>query len=194
VRTRHALLVAVAAACAVAAVSAAAWGAGTARSVVANDAAGDVATAPDLTRFALRAVGGGKVRASLTLAAPWKARSLRARTGPPGSLCVRLWTTSDPPDMGPDYLVCATVRADGRRLRGSVLRERPNQLPERVASAKVTRPSTRTLRLFFAEAALGRPATLEAAAEATRAGCAAIECVDTAPDAPGSLRLRLHRR
>jgi len=193
VRARHALLTAGAAACAATVAGVAAWGAAPTRSVVARDAARDVAAAPDLTRLALRRVSGGKVRASLTLAGPWKARSLRARTGPPGSLCVRLWTVSDPPDTGPDHLVCATVRADGKRLRGSVLRQRPNQLPERVAGAKVTRPSTRTLRLFFAEAAIGRPAALEAAAEATRAGCTAIECVDTAPDAPGTVRLRLHR-
>jgi hypothetical protein len=176
------------------ALAAGAFAATPTRSVVADDEKGDVATgALDLTRFAIRRMSGGRIRASLTLAADWRARQLLAKSGPPGSLCVRLWTTSDPPDQAPDYLVCATVRSDGRRLRGSVLRERPNQLPLRVAGAKVTRPSARTLRMFFAQSSIGGPAAVDTAAEATRAGCVRTSCIDTAPDAPGTVRLRLRK-
>ena len=164
------------------------------RSVVAQDERGDVAPgALDLTRIALRRYSQERIRASLSLAAGLRPAQLRASSGPPGSLCVKLWTLSDPPDQSPDYLVCATVRSGGRRLRGSVLRERPNQLPQRVAAATVTRPSARTVRLFFARSAIGSPVAVDAAAEATAAGCLRITCVDTAPDAPATVRLPLRK-
>jgi hypothetical protein len=192
VRVRRSILAV--AAIAAAAGAAAAPAATPNRSVVASDDRGDAAPgAPDLTRLALRRFSRERIRASLTLAGDLTAAGLRAENGPPGSLCVKLWTASDPPDEVPDYLVCVTARADGRRLRAGVLRERPNQLPERVAGATITRPSARSLRIFFAQSAIGRPAAVDAAAEATAPGCMRSTCVDTAPDAPGTVRLRLRK-
>jgi hypothetical protein len=160
--------------------------------VKAADPKGDVKAAPDLTRVSLTRGSDGRLRASLTLATEWDGTALVAASGPPGSVCLKAWTTTAPPDTTPDSLVCVTADADGA-LRGSVLRERANKLPERVAGADVSRPSGRTVTLRFSQSAIGSPATLSFAAEATRPGCPRVSCIDTAPDAPKTLTLKLKK-
>ncbi|MDX6726040.1 MAG: hypothetical protein QOK49_845 [Baekduia sp.] len=156
----------------------------------ATDAKGDVRSTLDLTRVSVARSADGRLRASITLAGAWDAAALKDDNGPPGSICLKAWTTSVPPDTTPDYLVCVTADAKGD-LRGSVLHERANKLPERTAGAAVSRPSARTVTVRFSQTALGRPATLSVAAETTRAGCPRITCIDTAPDAPKTLTLKL---
>ena len=153
------------------------------------DAKGDV-NGLDLTRFALARGADGRLRATLTLASAWEDSDLLSETGPPGSLCVKAWTTAAPPDVTPDYLICATAQADGD-LRGSILKTRANKLPERTGAASLSRPSERTVTLRFSQTAIGRPATLYAQAETTRAGCPRGSCIDLAPDAPKTLKLKL---
>jgi hypothetical protein len=160
------------------------------RVVKAPDPRGDVRSPLDLTRVQLSRASDGRLRASITLASTWGAKDLIATSGPPGSVCLKVWTTSPPPDTPPDDLVCVTADTDGK-LRGSVLRERPNRLPERVASALVTRASPRTVTLRFSQSSIGRPDTVRVAAESTRAGCTRVSCIDTAPDAPNILELKL---
>jgi hypothetical protein len=154
------------------------------------DPKGDVNGALDLRQVVLARGADGRLRASLTLAAGWDADDLLAEEGPPGSLCLKLWTASAPPDQTPDHLVCVTADADGD-LRGSVLKQRPNQLPERTGAAAITKPTERTITIRFSQTAVGRPATLRAQAETTRAGCPRGSCVDLAPDAPKVLTLKL---
>ncbi|HWH94354.1 MAG TPA: hypothetical protein VNT03_10880 [Baekduia sp.] len=168
----------------------AALAAGAPKPQAATDAKGDVRSPLDLTRIAVARGSDGRLRASLTLAAAWEGADLLSQTGPPGSLCLKAWTTTAPPDTTPDYLVCTTADADGR-LRGSVLKQRANKLPERTGGADVSRPSPRTVTLRFSQTALGRPATLYVAAEATRPGCPRGSCIDLAPDAPKTLQLKL---
>jgi hypothetical protein len=158
--------------------------------VASSDPKGDVRSPLDLTRVSLARSSDGRLRASLTLAGEWDADQLRASSGPPGSVCLKLWTTSAAPDMPPDVLVCTTADKDGN-LRGSVLKERANKLPVRVAGADVSRPTGRTVTLRFSQTAIGRPAKLTFAAETTRAGCPRVSCIDTAPDAPKTLELLL---
>jgi hypothetical protein len=140
--------------------------------------------------MSLRRESDGRLRASVTMSAAWADSVLLASSGPPGAVCLRLWTTTEPPDQPPTFLVCATADRDGA-LRGSVLRERANQLPERVASAAASRPSTRSLILRFSQTSVGRPASIAVSAESSRAGCPRVSCIDTAPDAPAVGRLRL---
>jgi hypothetical protein len=158
--------------------------------VTTADAKGDVHSTLDLTRVAVGRGVDGRLRASLTLAAAWEPKDLVAKSGPPGSICVKVWTVNVPPDAVPDYLVCATTDADGA-LRGSVLHDRANRLPERVSGAAVSRPSGRTVTLRFSQSAIGRPAKLAAQGETTRPGCPRVSCIDTAPDAPKTLALTL---
>jgi hypothetical protein len=178
----------------------AAFGAGTAlaatststsRSQVATDPRGDVGDNDlDLTRVSLKRTSDGDLQASLTLAADWDGRDLLASSGPPGSLCLKVWTKSTPPDTTPGWLVCATADRTGA-LRGSILQERANKLPARTGGADVTQPSDRTVTLRFAPSALGSPTKLYAAAEATRPGCTRGSCTDLAPDAPRYLTFKL---
>jgi hypothetical protein len=171
---------------------AAAWAATTTpRPQVATDPRGDVGDNDlDLTRVSLKRTSDGRLQASLTLAADWTPRDLLASSGPPGSLCLKAWTTSTPPDTTPDWLVCATADKDGA-LRGSILQERANKLPARTGGADVSQPSDRTVTLRFAQASIGSPATLRVAAEATRPGCTRGSCADLAPDAPKYLTFKL---
>ncbi|HEV7494735.1 hypothetical protein [Baekduia sp.] len=161
----------------------------------ATDPKGDVRSPLDLTRVALSRAADGRLRASLTVAAAWTGSDLQSNTTPPtppGSLCLKAWTTTAPPDTTPDYLICTTANADGA-LRGSILKQRANKLPERTGGADVSRPSTRTVTLRFSQTAIGKPATLYVAAESTRPGCPRGSCIDLVPDAPKTLKLVLRK-
>jgi hypothetical protein len=161
--------------------------------VVQKDAAGDVNGKLDLRQVVLARGTDGRLRVSLTLAEAWDADDLLSDSGPPGSLCLKLWTTSPANlDATPEYLACVTAQSDGD-LRGSILKERANQLPARIGSATITRPSERTVTLRFSQTVIGRPATVEMQAETTRAGCPRASCIDRAPDGGAALVLKLRK-
>jgi hypothetical protein len=159
--------------------------------VIVRDARDGDRNGLDLTRVQLARAADGRLRAALTLAAPWRTRDLPAREGPPGSLCLRLWSRSEPVVSAPDHLVCITSDARGRDLRGSVLQEADGEL-RRIAGATLARTSGRTVTMRFAQSAVGRPASLRFSAEVTSPGCDRPACVDVAPDPPvvSTLRLR----
>jgi hypothetical protein len=180
-RARRALLAAGACALALAAVAPAAQ---TPSPTVVKDAKGDVSAAPDLTRAQLGLASDRRVRAAITLADGWQPKDLMANEGPPGSICVRLWTVTKPGAAPPDFLVCATAREDGETMRGSVFKSAPGGALTKVAPAIVGRTSDRTMTLRFSQTVIGRPATIQFIAEATKPGCDRVSCVDTAPDAP----------
>jgi hypothetical protein len=157
----------------------------------ATDAKGDVSGPLDLSRVSLARSADGRLRASITLAGAWAGSDLLSDAGAPGSICLKTWTTTQPPDTTPEYLVCVTADDQGE-LRGSILKARANKLPERTGGAAVSRPSRRTVTLRFSQTAIGRPATVSVAAETTRPGCPrAADCIDLAPDAPKTLTLKL---
>lgn len=187
-RGRRSLLVGCAA---VLALSASAPAADTPSPVVVKDAKDAVAGAPDLTRAQIGLASDRRVRFALTLAAPWQPKDLMAGSGPPGSLCVRLWTVTKPGAAPPDFLACITPRADAETTHGSVIKTIPGEAPQKVASAIVGRTSDRTVTLRFSQTSVGKPKTIRFAAEATKPGCARVSCVDTAPDAPKTATFRL---
>jgi hypothetical protein len=161
--------------------------------VVQKDAAGDVNGKLDLRQVVLARGTDGRLRVSLTLAGAWDADDLLSDDGPPGSLCLKLWTTSPANlDATPERLVCVTAKSNGD-LRGSILEQRANQLPARTGSATVTRPSQRTVTIRFSQTAIGKPATVEMQAETTRAGCTRGSCIDRAPDGGAALVLKLRK-
>jgi hypothetical protein len=147
----------------------------------------------DLTRVQLGRAADGRLRAALTLGAPWRMRDLPADEGPPGSLCLRMWTVAKPPGAFPDRLLCVTADARGRHMRGEVLAERDGSL-QRIADATLARSSDRTVVVRFSQSAIGRPTRVRFAAEATAPGCARPACVDTAPNAPTVATLELRSR
>jgi hypothetical protein len=163
---------------------------GSTKPVTTTDAKADVRSPLDLTTLSVARTDDGRLRASITLAAAWEGKDLLSTSGNPGSVCLKAWTTTAPPDTTPDYLICTTADAD-EELRGSILKTRANKLPERTAGADVSRPSKRTVTLRFSQTAIGKPATLYVAAETTRPGCPRGSCIDLAPDAPKTLKLKL---
>jgi hypothetical protein len=158
---------------------------------VVKDAKDAVAGAPDLTRAQLGLASDRRVRVALTLAAPWQPKDLLAREGPPGSLCVRLWTVTKPGTTPPDYLVCATSRADGETMRGTVFKTQPGEQLAKAGPAIVGRTSDRTMTLRFSQTLVGRPKTIDFIAEATKPGCTRVSCIDTAPEAPKTATFRI---
>jgi hypothetical protein len=147
----------------------------------------------DLTRVQLGRADDGRLRAALTLATAWRMRDLPADDGPPGSLCLRMWTSTEPPGTFPDRLLCVTADARGRHMRGEVFAERAGALV-RIANATLARSSDRTVVARFSQSAIGRPARVRFAGEATAPGCATPACVDTAPNAPTVATLELRSR
>lgn len=161
--------------------------------VTLRDAPGDASAAPDLQRMTLSRASDGRLRAVLTLAAKLTPADLLAGSGPPGSVCLRLWTDADadPAAQRPDRLVCVTARS-ADELRSSVLEQEGKGLPRRTGSASVRlSASGRSLTVSVSQTALGRPARVRFAAEATRASCAQPSCTDTLPDAPATKVFRL---
>ena len=159
--------------------------------VVVKDPKDAVAGAPDLTRVQIGLASDRRVRFALTLAAPWQPKDLIAASGPPGSLCVRLWTVTKPGTTPPDYLVCATARADGETMRGTVFKTQPGEQLSKVGLAIVGRTSDRTMTLRFSQTVVGRPKTIDFIAEATKPGCTRVSCVDTTPEAPKTATFKL---
>lgn len=150
----------------------------------------DTAGGFDLTRVQVGRASDGRMRAALTLAAPWRMRDLPADDGPPGSLCLRMWTVTKGEAVFPDRLLCITADARARHMRGAIFVERGGTL-ERVASAGLARSSDRTVVARFSQSAIGRPVRVRFAAEATPPGCPRAACIDTAPNAPAVATLTL---
>ena len=173
------------------ALSASAPAADTPSPVVVKDAKDAVAGAPDLTRAQIGLASDRRVRFALTLAAPWQPKDLIAASGPPGSLCVRLWTVTKPGTTPPDYLACATARADGETMRGTVFKTQPGEQLSKAGPAIVGRTSDRTMTLRFSQTVVGRPKTIDFIAEATKPGCTRVSCVDTTPEAPKTATFKL---
>lgn len=156
--------------------------------VTLPDARGDVKGALDMQRVSLRRAADGRLRLSVTLAAAIKPRDLLAGTGPPGSICLKLWTAdgADPTATRADRLVCITARSTDE-LRASVLEQLAPGLPKRVNSASVKlAKGGRSLILRVNQSAIGQPKSLLFAVESTRPGCIRVSCIDTVPDAPAT--------
>ena len=156
--------------------------------IVKEDAGG---AAPDLVRAELRRASDGRLRAAVNFAQGVSVKSLVSKAGPSGSICVRIYTTATPGALPPDFLVCATPDSKGRTLKAAVFAEQVNALPKRVAGALVTRASSRSVVMRFSQSSVGKPAVIRFAAEASRAGCTRLSCVDTLPDSPKTAKLLL---
>ena len=152
----------------------------TKRAVVVTDAVDATSNPVDITRASLGRASRDRLKFSIRGAQDFDASDLIAKKGPPGSICLKLWTNSTPPDQVPDYLVCVTSDED-ESYRASVLRERANRLPRRVAKATIEDEGNRSITLLFRQASIGKPRKLRFAVESTRSGCARISCIDTAP-------------
>lgn len=151
----------------------------------------DVANTLDLAATTLSQSESGRMRATVTSWEGWTREDLVGESGPPGSVCVKVWTTRAPGSEQPNYLVCASPAATGDRLVGTVLRDPGRGLPVRVGAASVSGPTDRVLVLGWpARLIRARGGSFRFAIEAAQAkGCPRPRgCIDTAPDAPASRR------
>jgi hypothetical protein len=139
----------------------------------------------DLRSVAVTSAPAKRLDATFTTYEAWGVPLLSgAKSGPPGTLCMLIWT-KHAITAAADYLVCAAPNAAATKLVGSVMRESAKgALPRKVATATVTRPNTRSVRLRFSLASIGSPVTLRYAGEATQfAGCPPeTGCIDRAPN------------
>jgi hypothetical protein len=160
---------------------------------IVRDAKGDVGGKLDLQRLKLGLAANGRLRAVVTFAGKVTPADLFVKRGPPGSVCLRVWTAAnaDPTATRPDRLVCVTARTKNK-LRAAVLRQNDPGLPKRVGRASVSASkSRRSLSVAITQRTLGRPARIRYALESTRPGCELASCIDTAPAAPATRRFRL---
>lgn len=148
------------------------------------DAKGDVTGVLDLQRASLNLAPDGRLRAVVTLARKVDPREMLAGTGPPGSICLKIWAAedADPTATRADRLVCVTARSS-EEVRASVFTQPGPGLPVRVASAPVSlTKSGRSLVVRISQTSLGRPELIRFAVESTRPGCERVSCIDEAPD------------
>lgn len=160
---------------------------------VIRDAKQDVTGALDLQRLKLSLGSDGTLRAAVTFVAKVTAADMLADAGPPGSVCLRIWTAKDADTHStrPDRLACVTA-ATKDKLRATVLTQDGLALPKRSGSAAVSASKTdRSLVITIPPSALGSPDRIQYAVESTRPGCDRPSCVDTVPDAPATRRFTL---
>jgi hypothetical protein len=163
------------------------------KTVQFGDPKTDVTGALDLQRASLSLAADGRLRAVVTLAAKIEPATMLARSGPPGSVCMKIWTAqdADPAAGRADRLVCVTARTKDE-LRATVLSQTAPGLPVRVDSASVRlNRSGRSLVMRIAQTSLGRPELIRFAIESTRPGCVRVSCIDEAPDKGAVRRFRL---
>jgi hypothetical protein len=176
-----------------AALTASAAFAATSKTVEIPDAKGDVTGALDLQRASLNLASDGRLRAVITLAAKADPSKMLAESGPPGSVCVKLWTDeeADATATRADRLVCVTARTKDA-LRATVFSQTAPGLPVRVGPAQVrVNKSGRSLMVRFSQSSLGRPELVRFAVESTRPGCERVSCIDSAPDKGAVRRFRV---
>ncbi len=163
------------------------------KTVTIADPKTDVTGPVDLQRTSLGLASDGRLRAVVTLVAKLEPKALLADAGPPGSICVKVWTAADadPTATRADRLVCVTARSDDE-LRATVFSQSAAGLPMRVgpADAKLNK-SGRSLVVRISQSSLGRPALIRFAVESTRPGCERVSCIDEAPDKGAVRRFRL---
>lgn len=126
----------------------------------------------------------------------YQASDLANDDAPPSSICIEIWTRSEPGDSGPDYEACAVPDRRARALKGAISREREKGPDLRVGTVRLQRP-TRTRLIFRIDPDhIKRPRSYEWRAETTTfgGGCrAASGCSDHAPDRPDVAETRIGR-
>jgi hypothetical protein len=114
------------------------------------------------------------------------------RDGPPGSLCLNIWTTREPGEDAPNYDVCVTSDRRGRVYRASIARHTRNV--RRVGTARVDQPEPTRLEIRFDPDRIRRPRSYRWVAQTATFGedCGGpTGCEDFAPDRPDSSLTRL---
>jgi hypothetical protein len=119
--------------------------------------------------------------------------SLSRPGGPPGSVCIEIWTRSTPGEAPADYEACATP-GKGSSWNGSIAREREKGPRLRLGAIKVEQPSDTRLVIRIDPDDIKRPASYRWRVEATTFGTdckSSTGCPDYAPDRPATAETKL---
>jgi len=124
---------------------------------------------------------------------PRNFRNAVAEHGPPGSVCVNVWTTRTPREASPNYDVCVSGNRERNRLVASVSRLGPRGSVRRVGSAAARLLSSRRLSIRFDPDLIRRPAAYRWSVQVTtfERGCTRRGCRDVAPQRGRTVRTRI---
>ncbi len=113
--------------------------------------------------------------------------------GPPGSLCVNIWTRRTPWEASPNYDVCVTADRDREELQASVSRLGPRGGVRRRGAASAELTSRRRLVVRFDPDLIRRPVAYRWSVQVTTfaRGCTARGCKDFAPRRGRTVRTEL---
>ena len=113
--------------------------------------------------------------------------------GPPGTVCVNIWTRRKPWEASPNFDVCVTTNRGEDALVASVSKLGPNGGVRRRGEASAQLTSRRRLVVRFDPDQIGRPAAYRWSVQATtfERGCTRRGCQDFAPRRGRSVRMEL---
>jgi hypothetical protein len=113
--------------------------------------------------------------------------------GPPGSVCINIWTGRTPWEASPNFEVCVTADRDANDLVASVSKLGPRGGARRRGTASAELTSRRRLVVRFDPDLIRRPAAYRWSAEVTTfaRGCTSRGCKDFAPRRGRSVRTEL---
>ncbi len=114
---------------------------------------------------------------------PRSFRNALAEHGPPGTVCVDIWTTRTPREASPNFDVCVTGDRDRDNLLASVSRLGPRGGVRRVGRASAQLTSRRRLVVRFDPDLIRRPVAYRWSVQVTtfERGCTRRGCIDLAP-------------
>ena len=120
-------------------------------------------------------------------------RNQVADHGPPGSVCVNIWTRRKPWDASPNFDVCVSGNRDASELVASVSRLGPRGGVKRRGPASAQLTSRRRLVIRFDPDLIRRPAAYRWSVQVTtfERGCTTRGCHDVAPRRGRSVRTEL---
>ena len=110
-------------------------------------------------------------------------RNQVAEHGPPGSVCINIWTRRTPWEASPNYEVCVSSNRDRDKLLASVSRLGPRGGVRRAGNAAAQTTSRRRLVIRFDPDLIRRPSAYRWSVQAMtfERGCTRRGCQDTAP-------------
>ena len=120
--------------------------------------------------------------------------SISKSGGPPGSVCVEIWSRSKPAESPADYEACASLVKG--KWKGSIARKRDIGPRLRIGDVKVEQPSEKRLVLRIDPDLIKRPVSYRWRTEATDFGrdCkSSTGCPDYSPDRPDTAETRLSK-
>jgi len=128
--------------------------------------------------------------------APISARKFRnavADHGPPGSVCINIWTRRTPWEASPNFDVCVSADRGADKLVASVSRLGPRGGVRRRGAASAQLTSRRRLVVRFDPDLIRRPAAYRWSVHVTtfERGCTSRGCQDFAPRRGRSVRTEL---